>query len=442
MKKIIINGGKKLGGGINISGAKNVALKAIVAACLTSDEVIIHNIPLINDLFIMMDLVGWIGGKVNLKDHTLSIRVDNIRNAQIPLDIGAKIRTSSMFLAPLLARSKTAIIPNPGGCRIGARPIDRHIKGLEAMGASITYHSEDGYFHAKTKGLKGASYSFDKNSHTGTETLIIAATLAEGRTVIENAATEPEVDDLIKLLNQMGAVIKRKGKTVVINGVEKLHGTTYTIPADRNEVVTFAIASALTSGNIWIKQADLASIPSFLEAFKVAGGDYENRNLSVRFFMKKGIRPTDITTSPHPGFMTDWQAPWAVFMTQADGLSSIHETVYENRFGYVEELKKMGARISFYIPNVSDPKTFYNFNDEDTEAHMKHAIKIRGKTKLHNAVLTISDLRAGATLVLASLIASGQSIIYGVETIDRGYEKFVERLRSIGADIQIVEEKL
>lgn len=441
MKKLIINGGRKLKGEISISGSKNVILKMLVAACLTDEEVTITNVPLISDFYAMCDLLGWIGAKVHLAGTTVSVKATKIRNTRIPLEIGAKIRTSSMLLAPLLVRSGEAVIPNPGGCRIGARPIDRHVEALKQLGATISYNSEDGYFYGQAKsGLKGTTVRFEKNTHTGTETLILASVLAQNVTILENAAEEPEVDDLIKLLISMGARIVRSGRRITIEGVDKLHGTTYEIMSDRNEAVTFAIASALTGGELWLKNVPQDSLSPFLEAFIKAGGGWEEENGSFRFFVKSEIRPTDIVTAPHPGFMTDWQGPWAIFMTQAGGISTIHESVYENRFGYVKELLKMGAEIEFYNPKVSSPSEFYNFNFEQSQDY-DHAIRIKGATPLHNAVLTMSDLRAGATVLLAAFIAKGTSFLYGVEQLDRGYENIEGRLKKVGADITVVSEK-
>ncbi len=442
MKRYVINGGKELSGHITLSGSKNVVLKALVAACLTSEEVTLTNVPLISDFYEMTALIKEIGGEVDLYDHTVKIRVKNVTSHRIPLEIGAKMRTSSIFIAPLLVRSHEALIPNPGGCRIGARPIDRHIQGLEAMGATINYMSADGYFHAKTDGLKGTNFKFEKNTHTGTETLIIAAVMAEGITRLENAALEPEVDDLIKLLNSMGAKIRREeGKVIVIEGVRELHGTTFEIPPDRNELVTFAIASALTGGKILLKKTKMSDIKEFLEKFEEAGGAWEEQNGDVRFFIKDNLKAIDIMTAPYPGFMTDWQGPWAVLMTQAEGSSIIHETVYEYRFNYVSELEKMGAEIQFFNPKVDSKEEFYNFNYDESDPNYRHAIKIFGRTPFHNAVVDIADLRAGATLVIAALIAKGESVIYGVEFLERGYERFDERLREVGADIKLEEEE-
>ncbi len=441
MKRYNIVGGSPLSGEVTISGSKNVVTKMLIASCLTSEEVVLENVPVISDFLVMLDLIKEIGGEVDLQGHTLKIRVKEITKTEIPLAIGAKVKTSSMFLAPLLARARKAAIPNPGGCRIGARPIDRHIKGLEHMGAVIGYAREDGYFHAHTDGLNGAEYTFEKNTHTGTETLILAAVLAKGKTVLHNAAQEPEVDDLIALLNKMGAKVSRtQPRTIEIEGVERLTGATHTIMPDRNEAVTFAVISALTGGNIWIKGAELADMQAFLDAYAQAGGDCEEReDGAVRFYVSEKLSAVDVTTEPHPGFMTDWQGPWSIFMTQATGESVIHETIYENRFAYVTELGKMGAKLEMFAPSVENPEEVYNFNIEEDKEYTQ-GLKITGKTPLHNAVLNVYDLRAGATLVIAALIATGESIIFGTETLERGYERFHERLRMLGARITQTEQ--
>ncbi|MCL4418620.1 UDP-N-acetylglucosamine 1-carboxyvinyltransferase [Patescibacteria group bacterium] len=443
MEKFIINGGKKLKGEISVSGSKNVALKALVAACLTQDLVTIENIPLISDFMTMADIIKELGGEVKIKGHKASVQLNQIKNTKISLDSAASIRTSAMFLAPLLSRKGHAVIPNPGGCRIGARPIDRIIDGLSKMGIETFYNSKDGYFYLNIKGkIKGVSYRFSKNTHTGTETLILAAVLSEGQTILENAAAEPEVDDLISLLNSMGAKIKRVSpRTIVIDGVNKLHGTRFEVPPDRNEIITFAVACIATKGSLFIKNITRKGINEFLEMLEACGGGFEEKRNGIRFFYKKQLIATNIATSFYPGFMTDWQSPWAVLMSQAKGASVIHETVYENRFGYIEEIMKMGAKISLFNPKVENPQEFYNFNHEDNKPEYKHAVKIFGPIKLHNAVLNISDLRAGATLVLAALLASGQSTVFGIEHLDRGYEEFDRRLKKLGADITRTNEK-
>ena len=441
MEKLIINGGKKLAGEISVSGAKNVALKALVAACLTDEEVIIRNVPLISDFMVMVAIIKELGGKVKIIDHVAHIHVRKFKKDKISLDEAAKIRTSAMFLSPLLARIGKAIIPNPGGCRIGARPIDRTVKGLEKMGYSVAYNSEDGYFYINKKPnfkKKEIVYRFEKSTHTGTETLImVAALLKDTKVTLENAAAEPEIDELINLLNQMGAkILRTEERTVVVEGVEKLIGTEFTIGPDRNEIVTLAIAAIVTKGNVLIKGAQSVDLSPFIQRLELAGGGVEQEKEGIRFFYKGELVSEDVETSTYPGFMTDWQGPWAILMTQAKGAAVIHETVYENRFGYVKELKKMGANIIFFNPEVEDHEKAYNFNLSDRIPDYYHAIKISGPTKLHNAVMEISDLRAGATLVLGALSSEGKSVVFGVEHLDRGYEKFEDRLNNLGAEIK------
>lgn len=441
MEMLLISGGRPLKGEVEISGSKNVALKAIVAGLLTDEELVIENVPAISDLALMEQIAQKLGVKIERKNKTLTVWASNLASEKVPLEMGALLRTSSMFIAPLIVRVGRAVIPNPGGCRIGARPIDRHIQGLKKMGLVLKYSARDGYFHAESKKLKGVRYRFPKNTHTGTETLIMAAVLAEGQTVLENAAQEPEVDDLIRLLNSMGAKIRRvKTRTIVVEGVKKLHGTTFKIMPDRNEAVTFAVAALATNGDVFLKNAQAHVLRPFLRKVKEAGGEFKEIDTGLRFFRNGKLHSTNVATSPYPGFMTDWQAPWALLMTQAEGESLIHETIYENRFQYTEELKKMGAKIALLNPKIENPQRFYNFNWDDNKPEYFHAAKIHGPTKLHNAVLNISDLRAGATLVLAALTAGGKSYLTGVEHLDRGYENFEKRLRSLGAKIKRVKE--
>lgn len=440
MEKFIINGGKGLSGTVSVSGAKNVALKALVAACLTDEEVVIENVPLISDFFIMTEIMKELGGRIEIAGHTAKVKVKKINKSKISLEKAAEIRTSAMFLAPLLARVGNAVIPNPGGCRIGARPIDRTIEGLKKMEADIFYNSNDGYFYLKAtngkKRLKGTNYEFAKNTHTGTETLLLTAVLAKGKTVLNNASAEPEVDELISFLNLMGAKVKRvRPRTIVIEGVENLHGAKFVIGPDRNEIATLAIAAIFTEGDIFIRDINKGHLLEFLEKLKSANGGFEVKTDGIRFYYNGKLKPTNVITSPYPGFMTDWQGPWSVLMTKAEGISTIHETVYENRFGYAEELRKLGARIELFNPKVIIPQKLYNFNLSDDKGYF-HGAKIYGPTSLHNGVVEILDLRAGATLVLGALGAQGETVVFGVEHLDRGYERFEERLKSLGADIK------
>lgn len=443
MDKFIITGRVPLKGEIAVAGAKNVALKILVSSLLTDEEIIIHNVPFIRDVTLMLEVLAVLGVRNRRDGHTIHVTHNHIHNVKVPLEVAARLRTSSMVLGPLLARYGTATTPNPGGCRLGARPIDRHISALSHMGADIQYHSDDGYFYANTKELRGTTIRFPKNTHTGTETILLAAVLAHGRTTLENAAEEVEIDDLIACLNQMGANIRRTSpRTIVIEGVQKLHGTEYAIMPDRNEEVTFAIAGMMTGGDIIVKNSQRANLTAFLTEFTRAGGNFEEiDDTTTRYCCKGELKATDIITSPHPGFMTDWQAPWAVLMTQARGTSIIHETVFESRFSYVSQLLKMGAHIEFIDPRVPNPEAFYNFNWADRVEGYHQGIKITGPTILHNAVLEIDDLRAGATLILAALSAPGESVVLGVEQVDRGYEKIEERLAALGAKIKRVTEE-
>ncbi len=437
MEKFIVTGGNKLKGEVNVSGAKNAALKALIAACLTDEEVVIKNIPLISDFLNMIEIIRDLGGEAQIIDHSVRIQVKKIKNHRLSLDTAARIRTSFMFIVPLLFRTGLAIIPNPGGCRLGARPVERCLDGLRKMGADIKYNSEDGFFYAKAAKLRGVTYSFKKNTHTGTETMLLAAVLAQGKTILHNAAEEPEIEELIALLNGMGADIKRtKKREIEINGVKKLHGTTYTIGPDRNEIVTFAITALITQGDIFVKGAKKKHIQEFIDKLILSGGGVEEKEKGLRFFYHKELKTVDVQTSPHPGFMTDWQAPWGVLMTQAAGECTIHETVFENKLGYIKELQKMGASALLFNPKTDKPEEVYNFNLSDDDPKFFHAVKVKGPTKLHNAVVTMQDIRAGAAVLLAALAAKGTSTIYDIDKLDRGYEAFEKRLKKLGAKIR------
>jgi UDP-N-acetylglucosamine 1-carboxyvinyltransferase len=344
-----------------------------------------------------------------------------------------------MFFAPLLKKFKTAKVPNPGGCRIGARHIDRPIEVLKNMGVHVDYHSEDGYYFASIDTtLQSSHYTFVKATHTGTEFAIMLGSVADGETVIENASLEPEIDDLIRFLNESGAHIIRQDKKLIIKGTQHLHRTgPYAIENDRNEAVTYACFALATKGDITILGIEPSQISTFIDKVKEIGGEVEEKENGVRFYYIKPLSGTDITAVPHPGFMTDWQGPWAILMTQANGVSTIHETIYENRFAYVKELSKVGAKIEFYRPDVENPETFYQFNyDPILHKNAKQAIRIFGPTKLHNGVLNVADLRAGATLLIAAMVAKGESIINGVAIVERGYEDIADKLSKLGGIIK------
>ncbi|MBI3385334.1 UDP-N-acetylglucosamine 1-carboxyvinyltransferase [Candidatus Gottesmanbacteria bacterium] len=435
MDSFKITGGFSLNGEIKVGGAKNVAIKALIASLLTDEDVVIENVPLISDLYLLSDIVKSLGVKIDINNnHTMTINAKNLFPGELSPHIFSKLRASFLLIAPLLARFKEAKIPFPGGDDIGVRPIDRTISGLKSLGAKIEFR-EDHYL-ASCRELIGSKYYFNKNTHTGTEALMMAATLSYGETVLENAAAEPEVDELIKMLKSMGAKIKRTAeRTIVIYGVKKLKGTHFKIIPDRNEIVTFAIAAILTRGELNIYPVIEAHLESFYQELSKIGVDFKQKNniLTVNG-SKRPIFAGNIETAPYPLFMTDWQAPWCLLMTQAKGVSVVWEKVFENRFGYVNELKKMGAAIELFNPKIKNPNKIYNFNWKENLPFLS-AAKIIGPTLLHGENLLIPDLRAGATLVLAAMAAQGESHILGVNHIDRGYEKFEERLNQVGAKI-------
>ena len=436
MIKLLIEGGYPLKGTVSLLGAKNASIKLLIASLLTKEECRLFRMPDIGDVKTTASIIQIFGGKVKKRDnHTFSLINRNLTSFEVPANLGQKSRSASIFVGPLISRFGQAVWPQPGGCQIGRRPIERHLEGLKKMGIKINF--ESGTYRAKAEKMKGITYAFPKNTHSGTETLIIAAVLAEGKTVLENAAQEPEVDDLISFLSKMGAKIERiKPRVIEIEGVKKLHGAVHKVMFDRNEAVTFACAALSTKGDIFVKNAERKYLTAFLENLKKIGAGIEIKDSGIRFFYKKTLKPLNIVTKPHPGFMTDWQALWTVLMTQAKGKSVVHETIFENRFGYVSYLQKMGAKIRFFHPQVKNPQKFYNFNLEDNQTGYFHAIRITGPTLLNGAKISIPDIRAGATLILSALIARGKTILSNIDHIDRGYENLDGRLRTLGAKIE------
>ncbi len=436
MAKYIIEGGAPLHGRVKVYGAKNSVFKLILAAALSDQPSTISNVSLVRNVYVVKELLERLGGSVGFgENRTAVVHAENLKSFEIPQELGKESRASSMLLPILLHRFNKAKVPFPGGDNIGARSLDRHFAGLEKLGAKI---ATDGEFIVAEapNGLEGADYTFEKNTHTGTETLLLAAVLAKGTTTLENCAEEPEVGDLINFLNLMGAKVQRVEKRkIVIEGVEKLHGAEYSAMPDQNEVVTFAAAALATKGDITIESAKEEHLTAFLERVEQAGGGVEKNPEGIRFFHKSELRATDVETAPYPGFKTDWQALWVTLMTQAHGESLVHERVYESRFGYVEDLKKMGANIELFNPSVENPQQTYNFNLEDRKENSFHAAKVTGPTKLHGADLVVSDIRAGATLTLAAITAEGKSTLENIEMIERGYENLEERLASLGAKI-------
>jgi len=435
----LINGQQKLSGTVAVSGAKNAALKLIIGALLLKGKTRIENVPRILDIYALIDIVNYLGGEAKFVGPN-SVEVENkLQRHILPLEVASRTRTSIMLLAPLLYTFKQAVVANPGGCRLGERSVDRLVDSLVKMGAEISYNSDDGYYYAKLATPKPASISFVKKSHTGTELALMFASRIEGKTVIRNAAQEPEIDDLISLFNQAGAEIKREGEVVIIHGKKELKATKMMVQPDRIEAVTFIVLSALFAGQIKVKNVNLEAIKPFLKPFTQAGFTYNYDTNSTVFTTQPPVKilPLDIQTAPHPGFLTDWQPLWVLLMTQAQGTSLVHETVFENRFSYIADLRKFGAKIKFTQIKVDHPEELYQFNNYSKEKHRQQAILITGPSRLHNGLATMTDIRAGACLVIAALIARGRSVINGAQQIERGYEDLVHKLTQLGAQIEV-----
>jgi UDP-N-acetylglucosamine 1-carboxyvinyltransferase len=417
MDKLVIRGGNPLLGTVRVSGAKNAALPAMAAALLTEEPVILENIPQVRDIETTRKLLAAMGVEVELgygrAQHRTTLCCRNLAAPEASYELVKTMRASTLVLGPLVARCGRARVSLPGGCAIGARPIDLHIHGLERLGAKIT--QDHGYVEATADRLKGAEISFDKITVTGTEDLLMAATLAEGETVLENCAREPEVADLADLLNKMGARITGAGTaTIRIQGVSQLHGAKHRIIPDRIEASTFLIAGALTGGDINIAGCDPNHLGTLLEKLDEVGVKTRRTADSVRVMGDGPFRSADINTEEYPGFPTDVQAQYMALATQAEGTSVITENIFENRFMHAQELVRMGANIKI---------------------EGRRAI-VRGRTELSAAAVLASDLRASASLVLAALVADGETIIDRVYHIDRGYEHIEEKLRGVGAQIR------
>jgi len=434
----LISGGHPLKGEVVLSGAKNVALKTIIGALMFKGEVTLKNIPRINDVLDLIELIRSLGATAEfIQKNTLIINGDSLKSNRVDLVNGSKIRVSFMIFAPLLHRFGECFVPNPGGCRIGARPIDRIIKGLITLGIKVAYNSETGYYHAKIINKPKGNYKFEKPSHTGTELLMMIGLMTGDKVVIENIANEPEIDDLILYLNSSGArIVEEENKIIIGQTSELKQKEAFTIMSDRNELVTYATLAVASKGEVIISPINENLIGSFLEIMKKTGAGVEViSNFKYRFFNKGEIKPVDIETSPHPGFMTDWQPSWAILMIKANGQSVIHERVFENRFSYVDELKKLGSNIKFIESKVENPSDFYHFNYDKNNAYQQ-TIKIIGPSQLHNAILNIADLRAGAALACGALLAEGESVVNGASILERGYEDFVEKVKKLGGEIR------
>ena len=415
MDRIRIVGGRPLKGRIPISGAKNAALPLMAACLLTDKPLILTNLPALADIKTLTQLLEQHGVKVTLGDHQITMEAAEIPNTVAPYDIVRRMRASVLVLGPLLARFGNAVVSMPGGCAIGTRPIDLHLGALEKMGAKI--HIGRGYIHSEApKGLRGANIKFDKVSVGATENVLMAAALAKGETVLENAAREPEVTDLAKCLIAMGAKIEGLGTDrLVIKGVSRLEGTTHKIVADRIEAGTYAMAAAITHGDLTLDGADAEHLASLSEVLRKTGAKVEETKTGVRVSANgEKIAGADVITSPFPGFPTDLQAQYMALMSVSNGAAMITETIFENRYMHAPELSRMGANITI---------------------HGSSAL-VRGVEKLYGAEVMATDLRASSSLVLAALAAEGETMINRVYHLDRGYENLEKKLAACGAEIE------
>lgn len=425
MDKFRIAGGRPLRGRVSISGAKNSALPCMAAALLTAETVTLHNLPYARDIITQRRLLEDVGATVltpELRTHKITAK--NIELLEAPYELVKTMRASVLALGPLLARFGKARVSLPGGCAIGTRPIDLHLAGFQHLGAEVGLESGDVVARAPQGGrLRGGEVNFEKVTVTGTENLMMAATLAAGTSILHNAAREPEIEDLAELLNKMGARVRGAGtSTIEIEGVEALGGAEHTIIPDRIETGTFIIAAAITKGELEIKDCHPEHLTAVIEKLRKAGVEIEELNqstLNVRC-SAGGLRACDVVTEPHPLFPTDMQAQYTALMTQAAGRSIVTETIFENRFMHASEMQRMGAHIQIEARTAT----------------------IEGPTPLTGARVQASDLRASASLVLAGLAAEGETIIDRVYHIDRGYEKIEAKLRNVGADIMRLKDSI
>ena len=413
MQKLAIQGGSRLNGEVRISGAKNAALPILCAGLLTGDSLQLGNVPELNDVATMRKLLQQMGMAIEVNGGQVTLSAARIDRLEAPYDMVKTMRAAILVLGPLVARFGEARVSLPGGCAIGSRPVDLHIKGLQAMGAEI--HIEHGYIHAQAKRLKGARIFFDLVSVTGTENLMMAATLADGITVLENAAREPEVADLAHCLIAMGAKIEGAGSdTITITGVDRLHGASHSIMPDRIESGTFLVAAAAAGGNITLTDTRADILDNVLEKLQEAGAIIQVAGGTISLQMNRRPKAVNVRTAPYPAFPTDMQAQFMALNCIAEGSAMVVETIFENRFMHVQELRRLGAQI-------------------DVEGN---TAMIKGRAQLEGAAIMATDLRASACLVIAGLVAQGETIVDRIYHLDRGYEHIEAKLSQLGANIR------
>ena len=412
MDKVLITGGKRLQGEVEISGAKNSALPIIASSILSADECILSNVPLLKDIQTIKKLLECMGARIKREGDTLAVNAKDLKSCEAPYELVKTMRASVLVLGPLVARFGEARVSLPGGCAIGTRPINLHIAGLQKMGAEVEI--KHGYVEVRAKRLKGARIYFDISTVTGTENLMMAAAIADGVTVLGNAACEPEVVDLANFLTKRGARIRGAGTdTIIIEGVARLSGGSYEVMPDRIEAGTYLACGAITGGDVTVKRCIPAHLEAVLATLRAAGLKTEVTSDSIRVIADNGITAVDVRTMPYPGFPTDMQAQIMALMTIGRGLSVITETIFENRFIHVPELRRMGANIKL---------------------QGNYAI-VEGVKNLTGAPVMATDLRASASLVVAGLVAEGKTEIHRIYHLDRGYERMEEKLSQIGAEI-------
>lgn len=425
-----IEGGVPLCGEVQMNGAKNSITKLMVASMLTKEPCLFHNTPRIGDSQITQAICEALGAQLqDLPPRSLRVQTPRITSQEVPFALGMHNRLAIMMVAPLLHRVGKALIPvAAGGDRIGARPVNFHLEGYRKLGAVVEIHPEA--YSIRADQLRGAEIVLPYPSVTTTENLLLAASMAKGRTVLRNAAIEPEIMDLVILLQKMGAIIDYSAdRTFVIEGVNTLHGVTHDVMPDRIAAASMACAAVASGGDVFVRGARQADMVTFLNTLRRVGGKFDVASDGIRFYRDGALQSIALETNVHPGFMTDWQPPFVLLLTQAAGMSVVHETVFEDRFGYVCELQRMGADIALYDTCLGGSSCrFSAFN-------YRHSCIIKGPTKLRGAHITVPDLRAGFTYLLAAILARGTSRIEGIGHIERGYENLEASLRALGAQI-------